>query len=322
MRMLIETWEVVSRRMAIAVVVAVLAGCSSISIDAAKALATTGGDTAAAAEKSSRASDDEFGRSMMAEAFLHGTAKAVESPAYTSLLSLYESIQRELSARAAVLQRLAGVYGAFADLASFDNSAETQKALNELGGAINGYASAVKASPPLSDAAIGVISTVGGLIAAEAQKRKLAEASREIRGRVAAFHTLLSAPLVKEQQAGFQSMLLADRKAALVLLWRAGVYEPSAIINDLGKDVGLTARDDAAAVVTTRADSMAGLEAVVDWQIRRRHQQIERGYSTSVASLQRLVAEHEKFEQGQPMDLSQLRAHVEQLRKLAEQIAK
>jgi hypothetical protein len=299
----------------VVLVAVVTAGCSGVSIDAARQLGLSGGAVAAEAKQAAIASDEEYLRARDAEALFHGLVGLSGSDKkLEEILRLLDSIHLELTKRGIVFERMTRLYEAFGDLAGFDAATATEAALNDLGGAIQDYAQQLNRTPPASKDATAVISKIGGLLASEIQKAKIKEASALIRGQVEAFARLLGDPLVREQMVGFRDLLGTDRKVALLAVWRAGVLDPKPLLDDLGSVGGLVGHKDAAQRIADDARLRNALGAVLDRRLAMRQELLEQGYDASVDALKRLGAEHEKLENEQPIDLARLRTMVGQLR--------
>jgi len=291
-------------------------GCSGLSVEAARRLSVTGRDAAVQAQQNTFGSDQEYLRARDSEALLHGFGGTTASDKYKAILQMYGNIHQELAKRAMVFEGLADVYDAFGELAAFDAAEQTEAALGNLGGAIEEYAMQLKQSPPVSSGTTAVIANIGGLVAAEAQKAKIKEASIQIRARVDTFLQLLGSALVREQMTGFRSLLISDVKAALNILWDAGVYDPKPLLDEIGAAGGLAAQKDAAQLVKSNVELRRALGEVLDQRLAGQMELIAQGYDASLAALRQLTAQHKKLEEGEPLDLTRLRAISAQLRSI------
>ncbi len=301
--------------------------CSNVNIEAAKSLGAAGRDVASQMQQNVLASDKEYLRTRDCVALVHGFSGTTNSGSYKQLLELYDDVYQELAQRSAVFEKLASLYDEFGELAGLDGGERTEKALGDLSTAINGYAKRVlKREAPISSDTTAVISKIGGLAAAEIQKAKIKEASIQIQARVGVFLKLFEDPLIRAQMTGFRGVMASDRKTALVILWDEGVYEydPKSMLDDLGAEAGLVAREDAAELVKSNPKLDSALREVFDKRLSRGGQLelVERGYDSSLSALRRLISEHKKLEQGEPLDLARLRAVAAELRGIAVLLAK
>lgn len=115
---------------------------------------------------------------------------------------------------------------------------------------------------------------------------------------------------------------MTNRKAALVLLWKNGVFDPKPLLDDLGSVGGLIGEKDAAQRIAANTPLRDGLEEVLAKRLALQRDLIKRGYQGSVDALRRLVAEHQRLESGQAVDLAQLRVMVAQLRAIVDLLGK
>jgi hypothetical protein len=312
-----------TRTLAILALIALLTmGCSSISLEAARRLSVTGRNAAVQAQQNTLVSDQEYLRARDSEALLHGFSGTTASDQYKAILKLYNDIHQELAQRAVVFEKLADLYDAFGELAGLDTGEQTEAALGNLSGAIEEYAKQLNQPSPLSSAPTAAIAKIGGLVAAEVQKAKIKEASTQIQSRVNTFLQILESALVREQMIGFQSLLLSDVKAALSILWDAGVYDPKPLLDGVGTAAGLTAQKDAAQLVKSNTELRKALGEVLDKRLASQMDLIAQGYDSSLAALRQLIAQHKKLEAGEPLDLIRLRAIVAQLRGIAVLLAR
>ncbi len=232
-----------------------LAGCSSISIESAKNLGTAGKEASVQSSANVFVSNDEYQRAMDAEAFFHAFA-GTSIP--QQLSTDYEAIQTELNARKIVFSKLGDVYDAFSTLAATNAATGVETAINGLGNAVNDYASTFNKSPVISNSAQGFIAGIGGLVAAEIQKRKIKQSSVLIRERLNEFDKLFNDPLVRSQIITFKQSIAQTRASAIKLLWESGIIDPSPLINQMSADAGLKASKEAAKLLNNQTINKNG----------------------------------------------------------------
>lgn len=318
----VSTGSKIRMLMALLIIMSMISACSAINIKAAQTLSGTGRNVAVQTQQNIFVSDQEYLRVRDAEALFHGLTKTTDSKQYTEILKKYKDIYQELAKRSVVFEKLADLYDAFGELAGLDTGGQTEKALAELGGAIEEYSKQIKQTSPVYGDTTSVISKIGGLIATEIQKAKIKEASIQIRARVEDIQKLLGNSLVREQMVGFREYLTSDRKVAFTLLWNQELYDPTPLINDFGADVGLAAKKDV--VMGIKPDTPLGnaLLEVLEKRLTMKADLIERSYKASLGSLSGLIAEHKKLEKGVPLDLTRLQAIVAELRGIAVLLSK
>lgn len=299
-----------------------ISACSGIRIEAARTLSVTGRNVALQTQQNIFVSDKEYLRARDGEALFHGFSGTTNSELYTKILKDYDNIHQELAKRSVVFEKLADLYDAFGELAGLDAGGQTEKALANLGGAIEEYSKLINQPSPIYSDTTALISKIGGLVAKEIQKAKIKEASIQIRARVEDIQKLLGNKLIREQMAGFKESLTTVRKAAFVLMWGKGVYDPKPLLDDFGEDVGLVAKKDAAAGIKPDTPLGNALLEVLDKRLAIKTDLIEKSYDASPRALSHLISEHKKLEQGAPLDLARLHAIVAELRGIAVLLAK
>ena len=290
--------------------------CSGIRIEAARTLGATGRNIALQTQQNIFISDQEYLRARDVEALFHGFSGTTTSQEYIEILKIYEDIHLELTNRSMVFEKLADLYDAFGELAGLDAGGQTEKTLADLGGAIEEYSKQFNQTSPIYNDTTVVISKIGGLVAAEIQKKKIREASIRIRARVEGIQKLLGNSLVREQLTGFREYLTSARKASFILLWDQGLYDPTPLLNDLGAEAGLVAKKDAAAGIKPNTPLGNALVEVLAKRLEMKADLIKRSYDASLASLAGLIAEHKKLEKGVALDLTRLHAIAAELRNI------
>ena len=294
--------------------------CTRLNLQAAKALSTTGQNVATQAQNAASVSDDEIRRAQESEAFQHGYTGTTQTAQYKEIVSLLQDITQELNQRAQVFRKLADLYEAFGVLASMDYGAQTEKALGDLGAAIDGYATAIKQPLPQISSATGILSSIGGIIASRVQQAKVKAASKQIRARDEAFLNLMSNPLVRKQFTDFKKFCLSEWSVALKILWNLDIYNPKPLLDDIGAPAGLVSRDGAAELVKSNPNLKAALSGILQSRLDTQGKLIEQIYDASLDALKGLIAQHKQLEQGTPVDLARLRAIADQLQSLASQL--
>lgn len=310
----VSIWKKIGMTMALLLAAFLISACSGINIEAARKLGVTGRTVALQMRQNIFASDDEYLRARDGEALFHGFSGTTGSCLYAKILENYDAIHQELAKRSVVFEKLADLYDAFGELAGLDAGGRTEKALANLGGAIDEYSKQIKQPSPIYSDTTATISKIGGIVAAEIQKAKIREASIQIRARVEDIQQLLGNKLVRVQMTGFRQSLTTVRKAAFILMWGQGVYDPKPLLDDLGADVGLVAKKEVAAGIRPDTPLGKALLEVLEKRLAIKADLIERSYDASLRSLADLISEHKKLEQGSPLDLPRLHVIVAELR--------
>lgn len=292
---------------------ACLGGCSSLRTDAAKSLGEAGQQTAEAIAATAVLSDAACQQALDVDTLVfHYNYGGMEvQPALAEqrarLTEDYVQIHNELRARRKVFAELAAAYQAFSDLADNQAAVETAEAVEKLSDAVSKYAEATGGSPIFSGSTQRNLGKLGWLATAEMKKKRLKEASALLRSRLTAFAKLLQNPLVKEQQLGFQEHLAGIKGEGIQLLWEAGAFDPSPLLDELGADIGLRASPEADTLSLKDKKFSSGLGAVVVSRLRRKINLVREGYEASVNAVDELAREHKKLEQDGSLDLDRLR---------------
>ena len=319
----VSIWSKIQMPTLLLLVVFLSFSCSPVNIEAAKSLSSTGRDTASQMRQNVLVSDKEYLRARDSVAFQNGFSGTTNTNNYKLFLGSYDKVYIELTQRAVVFERLADLYDAFGELAGLDAGGQTEKALGELGGAVEAYAKAINRQSPVSSDTTAVISRIGGLLAREVQKAKIKKASEQIQKRVKDFQVLFKDPLIRSQMIGFRTAAASDRKAAFDVLWDLGVYDPKPVLDDFGADAGLAAQKDVATLIKSNPALGRALKEVIDKRFSRNQLElVEKGYERSLNALDGLISEHDKLENGVPLDLAHLRAIITELRGIAVLLAK
>ncbi|MFA7172695.1 MAG: hypothetical protein WC340_04665 [Kiritimatiellia bacterium] len=287
-------------------------GCSSLSIESAGNLAAIGKESTMMSAGNIFISNSEYARAMDAEAFFHGYAGTVVPQ---QIQQDYQGIQQELGARKAVFTRLGETYEAFHNLVIFNTASGVTSTINELGDAVNSYATTLNKTVLLVAADKDSIARIGGMTARRIHTRRVAYASRLIRMRLEELAVLLEDTSVKTQLTTFNQSLAASRAAAVTLLWERGLLDPAPLITELASDAGLKAGKNAIKIIDSQdgAHLKDGLTLVVKSRMQRRAALIEQGYNASTVVIRELIAKHQELENNEVLTSIELRGMITEL---------
>lgn len=306
---------------------ACLGGCSSLRTDAAKSLGEAGQQTAEAIAATVFLSDAACQQALDVDTLIfHYDYGAMEAPPALAeqrarLTEDYVQIHNELRARRKVFAELAAAYQVFSDLADNQAAVETAEAIEKLSDAVSKYAEATGGRPVFSGSTQRNLGTLGWLATAEMKKKRLKEASELLRSRLIAFAKMLRNPAVQEQLLGFQEHLAGIKGEGVQLLWEAGAFDPSPLLDELGADLGLRASVEADTLAQKDKKFSSGLGAVVASRLRRKINLIQEGYEASVNAVDELIREHRKLEQDGSLDLNRLLQIAEEQQRAARPLA-
>jgi hypothetical protein len=297
-----------------------LSGCSTVRIDAAGHLGDAGHQTADALAETLFLSDAFLDQAGDIDTFVFYYEAGGEAPPELEakrkeLFDSYRAVHDEFKSRRQVFSDLGLAYQQFAGLADKGAELETAAAVDRLSGAVNKYAESQGKKAIFSGSAQKTLFQLGWLAAAELKKKQIRKASSLIRERLTAFHALLKDTLVKEQMLGFQEHLSGLEGNRLQVLWDAGLFDPSPLLDQLGAGAGLQAA--ANADETLRKDKIlsASLGKVIESRLRRNTEALTENYHASLRTLEELIREHEALEKDGPLNLTRLIRIAEEQRR-------
>jgi hypothetical protein len=315
---------------------ACISGCSSINPQDAVALANNGQTVANATSLSYQQSRDGLNRYLESEAI--STAFTERSDVGDETITAMLEISETLAARKAVFNKLSATYKTFGELASYDAAKEVENQINGLSGAINEYAKATKsAGNPISNVTNLIISKGGGLIASEAQKDQMKEASALIRIRLAALSPLLEKDI--ERLKRYKSREVTARTRATVALISEGLGDPSKMISNHLSTVGLSSEKDGVsywsnevrkAYITTlikhRSDTKnpkpnlppiyEAMQSYISVRIKTEIETQHAILEETKNAIDNLASMHTEFESGTPLSTSSLTQSIVLLQQL------
>jgi len=290
------------------------AGCSPISLGSARDLAQTG-QTGVAAFQTTYESG-VTGNVRMNE--YHAIRTQLSTRGENAAADLGPSddrladIRRHLNARVSVLQALNRSYGALHDLAAFGTEGDLTASLHGLRDAVSA-AGATFAGPP-GGLAAGAIAdplvTVGGLLVEERQKRRVARASAEIQHELRRF---LSIAESDDEVAYVVNVLEPVHTARLRILrgmWDNRMVSAAPLFREFTDNSSFALIDPASPVLT---NENRRLDAIVqqrfDSQLRDMRQSLLEVYVAHRTLFQNLIAEHQRLQDGEPLDPARLRGY-------------
>ena len=310
------------KTVAIAWVVA-CASCSSMSREAASALATQGQDAASAYATSVNTTKAELDTYVEGQ-YLIAPLTDRDEPSASMLKSINE-VQSALSLRAQMMMQLAETYRAFGNLANYDAAAQVNQAMVNLSGAVNAYGAAVSpGSTPISGTASSTAGEVGALLAGAEQSRRIRQASALIRTQ----QTKIGPLLEKEKTTlkNVQDEIVRGSRDTELALWDAGFADPSPILAAQLGQLGLQFEPadyqhhfDALSK-SDRANFRSAIGSVVRYRAQRQAALQDEILDQTVDGLSALIGEHEKLEQGKDLNLPALTAHVTQMRAFVDEL--
>lgn len=296
-----------------------LSGCATVRIDTAGHLGDAGHQTAEAIAETLFLSDSFLDQAADLDTFVFYYEAGGEVPAELEaerkkLFDSYKTIHEEFKHRRQVFADLGITYQQFADLADKGTELETAAAVDRLGSAVNKYAESLGKKAIFSGSVQKALPQLGWLAAAELKKKRIKQASVLIRERLTAFAALLNDPLVKEEMLGFQQHMSSLEGDRLQVLWDAGVFDPSPLLDQLGTETGLQAAVNVGEVLRKDKPLSDSLGKVIESRLRRKLETIAENYHASLKTLEELIREHEALEKDGPLNLARLISIAEEQR--------
>ncbi len=299
------------------------ASCSSVSREAASALATQGQNAATTYATSVNTTKAELDTYVEGQYLIAPLTDRAEPSA--SMLKSINDVQSALSLRAQMMVQLVGTYGAFGDLANYDAAGQVNQAIVNLSGAVNAYGAAVSpGSTPISGAAASIAGEAGGFLAAAEQSKRIRQASTLIRSQLTTIVPLLE----KEKTAlkNVQDEIVDGSRDTELALWDKGFANPSPILgNQLGQ-LGLRFEQadyqhhfDALSD-SDRANFRKAIGLVVRYRAQRQATLQAEILDQNIDGLSALIGEHKKLEQGEDLNLQALTIHVTQMRAFIDEL--
>ncbi|MBI4969851.1 MAG: hypothetical protein HZC25_17175 [Rhodospirillales bacterium] len=316
-----------TKQIALACALLALSACSGINLPDARNLAQAGHNSSAAMaeelEKRRAGMILWWDRDLVIQTFNNPSGEIDKDIRVRSL-----RVAKLISARRKMLEELSKAYIGFGNLAAYDASNEAEEGLKGFIGGANGFIAAVgevsgaKLEP--IDSAVGSALGVGfGLLAEEALKRKVKQASSILR------HGLdrTAAALEKEKaiMASLDESIVKTEENVRNTLLNLGLATYQEPLDELLKAVqvpGLRSIKDPDKAINDQSAAMRGKiksafgKYMMTKAEDRAHVGSER-YEAQIGALRDLIAEHQKLEDGQPISMARLWDMLARLQPLA-----
>lgn len=212
--------------------------------------------------------------------------------------------------RAKAFQALGQAYDAFAAEARFEARQQTEAAISNLFTQVNGLGVALAAAGQSPLAALSLVGPLaqkaGGVFAEQQQATRLKSASVKIRLANEQLKVALSEE--KAIYTGVRADLEANKRNVVDALLAAGVADPVPPLKEFNASLGLGTPEKpplpaAFALARTRSNYRT-------WALG---QSAEGVYAANIEAMDKLIAEHRAFEDGQPLSLDDLAFAIDEL---------
>jgi hypothetical protein len=313
-----------------------LAGCATGRIGEAVELSTAGSQAGAqllsSAQKvqtafDSSVTDDRFLRALQAAGVPPGSScslitdrplvplSADPPPEMTAEI---DKVAARLRSRTELAAALGKTYSGMNALATYDARGAVEGGLADVFSATNSFRTTVGLGE-LPPSLTNVIPAIGGALVERKQLKALKAASARLRTALGYYREAL----VAGQQGSVSTMRneIGESYALRIALWRRGYLNANNLLSGIGGSSGLTVPAAEHVRITARDEAMCkGVRAALEGERDNLRQAAADEYATQIDVVDELIAAHEKFEKGAPVDAAHLAALLDRLTGLAEKI--
>jgi hypothetical protein len=312
----------------LALLAMLVSACSPINMQSAVALGNTGVQTSTNYQNAATTISPGLDNFLEGQYMLAALEPQKYSAPSKETTDSINQLKTALAARARLLGRLSQVYTSFVALASYDASGNVQTGLSNLDGAINAYAKTLGSAAPISRVANAAISHAGGCIASEVQKQMVLKASEAIVLRLNAIVPLLGKE--SDTYASLKNEITRGQRDTAISLWKHGIGAPDPILSDQIGSFGLTyvsgsyshacGKVAASARETCQKQFDAAIRAAVEDRANRMANLEAETMLSNQTALNGLIAAHEDFGKGKPLDLTTVTAQLATIRGVIQDI--
>jgi hypothetical protein len=313
-----------------------LAGCATGRIGEAVELSTAGSQASAQLLASAQTVEGAFGSSVANDRFLRALQTAgvprgsgcslitdqvlepVQGAPAPDLSAEISAVETRLRARTQLAAALGKTYSGMNALASYDARGAVEGGLADVFSATNTFRASVglgELPPTLTN----VIPVIGGALVERKQLKALKAASMRLRTALGYYRQALVAG-----EQGSVSILkneIGESYALRIALWRRGYLDANNLLSSIGGSAGLTVPTADNVRVTARDEPMCkGVLAALEGERDDVRNAVADEYAAQIQVVDELIAAHEKFENGAPIDAAQLAALLDRLTGLAQKI--
>lgn len=324
------------RRSLASVLLLPLAGCGAASLSNAVELSTAGSQASAKLLTSAQTVETAFASSLTQDRFLRAlqaaglpqisscsliTTKPVEAiPAPPLPLDVAGIAQTKaaLRARTELAAALGKSYSAMNALASYDARGAIESGLANVFGATNTLRANV-GLPAIPDPVTKIVPVLGGALVQHRQVAKLKQASARLRVALEGYKQALEAG-----KRGSVSVLkdeIGESYDLQIALWRRGYLDANGLLAETGASSGLTVPGEDSVRFTAKDEALCkAVRTALEGKRDELRSAVESEYDAQINTIDELIAAHEKFEAGAPLDPTELAALLDQLTSLAQEI--
>lgn len=302
--------------LAIAIVFA-LGGCATQTLTAGQTLAKAGEAAATQMQQNALVSSDNLQSFKGAVAFNDGYNNDIGDPNSARLLGSIADIQTKLASLSKMLSSLGAVYTDLGNLSSYDASGSFNSSLSSLTQAANGACAAFGSPACVPGAAATVGGSLGGFVLQEMQANDVKAGSAAIRVVLQNVITVLDSSTQRDALVLDKQLVNGQLDQASAVLFNSGTFSYDPLIDELGAPLGFKSTTNSDTAVRGSAKLKAGLNNVVLQSADAQLDAIGASYDASLAALKALIPQHQKLENGAPLDTSTITAITAQLQVIA-----
>jgi hypothetical protein len=312
-----------------------LEGCASGALGSAVELSTAGSQASTKLLQSAQTVETEFHSSVTSDRFLVALQNAGVPPGRRCSLITNQPLQpvgvsqplnpdnvdkiaTALRARTDLAQALGKSYSAMNALASYDARGAIEGGVADVFSATNSLRSAFGLAP-VSDTIGSLVPVAAGALVQARQVARLKQASARLRLGLSYYKDALEHgkdPAVSLLKDGIE-----EKYALQIALWRRGYLDANGLLADSGSSSGLTVPGAENVRFTASDEALClGVRAALEGKRDEEESAVESEYDTQIKVVDELIAAHQKFERGAPLDASHLAALLDQLTALAKKI--
>lgn len=292
-----------------------LPACANVNLGEANKLAVAGHKTSTALEEEAAYAASDFAlndqRIWIANSL---ERKFAETPETKKLAELLAEERRKvlglLKLRTQMLASLKQAYKAFGELVNYGAYAQTRDATVEFVGSTNQLITYINTNwkgsnlPLVSEQAGALAATGLGVVAEESRRRDITRINLIL------LEALKKVKLALERESEIAIALRQDtaaKKARLrTALLRRGLADYSPVVQQFAGLAGTTAASDSNNVVRRDPRTQTVIAEYLDAQEEAEQKRIAASYAAALATLDELIAQHEKLEKEKRVDIEQL----------------
>jgi hypothetical protein len=229
-----------------------------------------------------------------------------------------KNLTKAIELRAAAIEGLGKAYKALKTEAEYDARADLVGATNSAIDGVNNFATVVTAIGGAAPAAAlisaplqKIVGFGAGLLADQAQRKRLLRGSHAISAATQRFRDALAVEaFVFDSLAGY---IEKNRTAAKLTLLDAGLVSNQEILQTFSASVGMKAMPAVDAIVSKSPATKGAVRAIIESQSRAEVDRVRAKYQAALGALDALVISHQNLEAEHPVSLADVNRFLGEL---------